>query len=448
MGNKKKELTKSQRFALFAVLSTQQQENNNGHLKRGSASQQAKKFDCDRKTVSRFWRQMMERVRAHNLTCDEAITQGPDFFASNCVNRGRPLKWNQEEVSAQVEELALRDRITYENLSKKIGIPRTTLQLMLRKGEFKRHTSSLKPTLTEDQKIARVMYCLDEIYPRPHQDGSFHYKNMYDRVDIDETWFHMTQDGQRYILTKNEVLPYRHTRHKGYINKVLFLCAQARPRWDPHRNAMWNGKLGLFPVGAWEPAQRTSINREAGAMVWNNESVTRDVYRKLLLEKVIPSIIEKWPRNEWNNNRVIIRLQQDGPNSHITPDDTEFTAGLHELQVENKIILYTQPSNSPDLNINDLGFFRALKAAYCRKCPTTEQEIIQFAKETYEEYSTQKINFIWLSLMNVMNVIIECHGENEFELPHMGKEKLVRRNALPETIQVTDVALPLLGLTA
>jgi hypothetical protein len=90
--------------------------------------------------------------------------------------------------------------------------------------------------------------------------------------------------------------------------------------------------------------------------VWKNHNVKKNKYRELLLEKVIPAIKDKWPRQSWNDNTVVIRIQQDGSKAHISPDDSKFQAGLVELQVEDKIILYTQPARSPDTNINDWIF--------------------------------------------------------------------------------------------
>ena len=129
---------------------------------------------------------------------------------------------------------------------------------------------------------------------------------------------------------------------------------------------MWDGKLGLWPIGHWAPAQRSSVNRPAGTMVWQDESVTKEVYRRLLLEKVFPAIKEAWPRGDWQRPNLIIRVQQDGAPTHIDPDDVLLMQGLQELNMENKVLLYTQPANSPDCNINDLGFFRALQSLYQR----------------------------------------------------------------------------------
>ena len=157
---------------------------------------------------------------------------------------------------------------------------------------------------------------------------------------------------------------YRAVKDSSKIKMVMFLCAQARPRWDNNANQMWDGKIGIWPIGEYIPAVRNSVNRPAGTPVWKNQSVDKNRYRALLLEKVIPAIKEKWPRNEWNNNAVVIRIQQDGSKAHIKPDDEGFYAGLLvEQQCEDKILLYSQPARSPDTNINDLGFFLLYRPA-------------------------------------------------------------------------------------
>ena len=102
-------------------------------------------------------------------------------------------------------------------------------------------------------------------------------------------------------------------------------------------------------------------------MVWHDEAVTKEVYRRLPLEKVFPVIKEEWPRGDWQRPNFIIRVQQAGAPTHIDPDDELLLQGLQELDIENKVQLYTQPANSPDCNINDLGFFWALQALYQKK---------------------------------------------------------------------------------
>jgi hypothetical protein len=210
---------------------------------------------------------------------------------------------------------------------------------------------------------------------------------------------------------------------------------------------MWDGKIGMWPIGQFQPAARASANQPRGAPVWHNEKVNKKRYRALLLEKVIPSIKEKWPRQSWNDNRAVIWIQQDGAKAHITPDDAEFQQGLEQLEVEDKILLYTQPARSPDTNINDLGFFCALLSSYHGHCPDDESQIIQYVSLAYQEYDQAKINDIWLSLIGVLNLFIEHHGGNDFRLPHLRKAALRRAGQLPITLPVTEAALEYLDWT-
>jgi hypothetical protein len=113
------------------------------------------------------------------------------------------------------------------------------------------------------------------------------------------------------------------------------------------------------------------------APVWQDENITQAKYRELLLQKVFPAIMSKWPRGEWARPNVIIRVQQDGAPSHINPQDPALLQGLQQLGIHNKVLLYTQPSNSPGTNINDLGFFCALQSEYYKMTPGNAGQIIQ-----------------------------------------------------------------------
>jgi hypothetical protein len=94
-------------------------------------------------------------------------------------------------------------------------------------------------------------------------------------------------------------------KNVNHLTMVMILCAQVRLRWDHHANQMWDGKIGIWPIGEFVPAQRTRVNRPAGGPVWRNESVTKDVYQRLLLEKVVPAFKLTWLHTQWENNRVI-----------------------------------------------------------------------------------------------------------------------------------------------
>ena len=90
-----------------------------------------------------------------------------------------------------------------------------------------------------------------------------------------------------------------------------------------------------------------------------NKAVTKEVYRDLLISKLLLAIIEKWPQTDRLSRKIYI--QQDGAKSHIGEDDNEFNDTLAEQDINAE--LYTQVANSPDVNLLDLGFFGPFKVS-------------------------------------------------------------------------------------
>ena len=159
------------------------------------------------------------------------------------------------------------------------------------------------------------------------------------------------------------------------------------------------------------------------------------------MENVFPAIKAKWPRGEWTRPNFIIRVQQDGAKSHLNPNHPELLLGLQHLEINNKVLLYTQPENSPDVNINDLGVFCALQSEYYKSTPGNAGQIIECVQEAYNAYDKHKIKKIWLTLMGCLNEIIDHDGNNDYKIPHMGKDRLIREKMLPTAIQVCDLAV-------
>ena len=212
--------------------------------------------------------------------------------------------------------------------------------------------------------MLRIDHCLSKIDPATINNQTMAYRFMDNEVHVDEKWFYLCRDGESYILVADEEEdpPERYVKHKSHIEKVMFLCAQARPRHyqvgtRACNQAYFDGKIGIWAIGQQVAAQRASVNRPAGTLEWKNENVDLEVYRSLLLNEVYPAIADKWPKREWNDPAFTITVQQDGATTHIKPEDAILEETLHELEFPaGKIQLYTQPANSPDLNLNDLGF--------------------------------------------------------------------------------------------
>ena len=236
-----------------------------------------------------------------------------------------------------------------------MGVSKTIVQHWIVASTIHVHSNSLKPILIEENKLARLLMVN---HFRDPQDPS-KYQDMCDHIHLDEKWFFLTQEKEQYLLLSDEKNPKHCIKHKSHITKVMFLCAVARPCFNPSANSWWDGKLGIWLIGDWEPTKWKSKNRPKGTLVWKNKTVTKEVYRELLISKLILAILENWSRRDRMSRTIYI--QQDSVKNHICEDDEEFNNTLMEQDINAK--LYTQTPNSPDINLLDLGFLEPFRAS-------------------------------------------------------------------------------------
>jgi hypothetical protein len=152
----------------------------------------------------------------------------------------------------------------------------------------------------------------------------------------------------------------------------MLFCALARPRYNNTTRRWFDGLIGIYPVGEFNMYQRRSSNHERGDLKWTNIALDRDEYQRMMIDLVPPDIKRKMPIN----NNII--MQQDGAKAHLPVNDLEFKAKVLELYGnEDAVKLYTQPAQSPDLNVNDLGFFASLQSLYYKISPKNDLELIE-----------------------------------------------------------------------
>jgi hypothetical protein len=275
----------------------------------------------ERSTVSRQWHKMEKSLQfllsIHPGEEPEAIIQRSHhilFTNSLADKRKGKYKHDRDALRARIRAINLKARRTRRQLAGRLDLPLSTVHWLVRERHVQRgpkllyggtilkvHSSSLKPTLTNANKLHRFLYTVDQMKPGGMTLRQPKFQDQMDKVHLDEKWFWLCQDGEKYILVDDEPAPHRTTKHKNYIEKVMFLCAQARPRWDFHANTMWDGKIGIWPIGHWELAIRSSVNRPAGTPVWKNDSCDKVRYTEMVLDLVVPAILEKWPVGEMAN---------------------------------------------------------------------------------------------------------------------------------------------------
>ena len=105
-----------------------------------------------------------------------------------------------------------------------------------------------------------------------------------------------------------------------------------------------------------------------------------------------------------------------------------------------QIEVVTQPAQSPDLNICDLAFFRALGAAV-RKLRRGRRsfdldQLVQDVFEAFHAYDPKHLEKMWQTKTSVMKKVIAAKGGNMYPL-HRTKEE--RRAAEKEAAAAAKV---------
>ena len=154
---------------------------------------------------------------------------------------------------------------------------------------------------------------------------------------------------------------------------------------------------------------------------------------------LILSITAEWPPGD--RASFCIHIQQDGAKAHMYNDDAYFLAELKAKGLNVKLM--TQPANSPDTNLFDLGVFHVVQSAN-DEVVGEEGEMIQHIQQIFAHYLRQQMNQTWLTFMSCLNMIIKHLGDNDYKIPHMNKAKIEQEGRLPTIINVTDAAAPLM----
>jgi len=174
----------------------------------------------------------------------------------------------------------------------------------------------------------------------------------------------MKEKKKKYYLFQDEDDLICNCVSNKFLPKAMCLAAVARPIFDSHRNVTFDGKIGVFPFVIREPSKRTSVNRVAGTMKTKPIlSITIAIIRSFYINKVLPSIMDKWPTEDIGN---LIFIQQDNTMTHIDINDEEFCEAAKKNGFN--IRLMCQPPNSPESNVLNLGFFSCYSVLTTKNC--------------------------------------------------------------------------------
>ncbi|XP_021734052.1 uncharacterized protein LOC110700761 [Chenopodium quinoa] len=209
-----------------------------------------------------------------------------------------------------LQSVSLYLRQTERSYAAALNISHVTLHYLKKKGRLRTHTTSCKPALTANHKIARMKWVLSHINPvEGNQDPSF--EDMSYAIHIDEKWFYLNPDKRRFYLLPSEEDPYMAQQSRRFKLKAMFMAIIGKPLYGINGELLHDGKYGIFPFTVQDKAKKSSKNRAAVTMVTRAlQNVNREVIRDMLLNKVIPAIKDKWPESLPKN--VVIQWDMQG----------------------------------------------------------------------------------------------------------------------------------------
>ncbi|KAL3519065.1 hypothetical protein ACH5RR_021654 [Cinchona calisaya] len=327
----------------------------------------------------------------------------------------------------KVRNIPLCCRTNIRSMSMALGMEKSTLHRRVKEGAIRSHSNAIKPELIAENMKSRLHFCLSMIDPGTISTNPM-FMDTYNHIHIDEKLFFMTKTSEKFYLLPEENDPLCTGKSKKFITKLMFIAAVARPRYDGSSNEEFFGKIGIFPFIYNEPAKRRSTNREVGTLQINPiTSVTKKVIRVFLINNLLPAIQAKRPNSD---TRKQIFIQQDNVKPHIHANYVEF------LEAASKdgfgIQLSFQPPNSPDLNVLELGFFRAIQSLQHQEAPKNIDELVTAIEKSFDEFPVEKLNHVFFTLQMCMTEVMKSNGSNKYKVPHMNKSQLERNGYLPK----------------
>ncbi|KAL2935755.1 Histone-lysine N-methyltransferase SETMAR [Bienertia sinuspersici] len=394
------------------------QSHNCTKLPHGIINKLATEWGVSRHTIQRIWRETLKQYR---------VGSAIDLHTKKAGRVGRKRYTLQ---TSQLTEVPLRQRTTLRSLAGALNISKSTVHRMVKRGEIKSHSNPMKPQLTFTHKYERVKWCVQSIIPQTiHTIPHFHL--LQNVIHVDEKWFLMLKLSQKYYLAPEECDPYRACRSKRFLLKIMFLAAVARPLYDGDGRLIWDGKIGIFPFTYKDSAKRNSKNRAAGTLETKAmQSISQEVMRQKFIQELLPEIKQKWPKNV----STTVWIQQDNAKPHIMGDDLEFVEACKEGGLDIRLI--NQPPQSPDLNVLDLGFFRAIQALKELVAPKDVEQLVKAVEDAFYDYCPRLTNHILITLHNCMLEILKAKGGNNYRIPHMSKERLERQGLLSNDVEI------------
>ena len=177
-------------------------------------------------------------------------------------------------------------------------------------------------------------------------------------------------------------------------------------------------------------AERSSKRKKRGEEYEFDCTIDAEWYKDWYIDQLLPAVKKKMP---WLRSKRVV-VQQDGASPHTGKNNPEIlsSAGMGRGWM---VDLVMQPAQSPDLNVNDLGFFASLTSSVWGMNASSIDELVQTIFQQYEEYDGATSERVWQSLFKVYNQTLRKMGDNEFGVEHTRVTARQREGTLERVVK-------------
>jgi len=160
---KRKQYSDDTKRAVYAMLLEGSVQ---GHLPEGVSLHVSLAMDVSLRCVQRIWNEGQKGGGIHAVV---------NKRVGHCGRKRIELP--MEAITA----IPFQDRTTLEDLARRLGVSKSHVHKHLKEGKIERHSSGIKPFLTDENKKARVQHALNMLEPStiPHQPV---FKHMYNVI--------------------------------------------------------------------------------------------------------------------------------------------------------------------------------------------------------------------------------------------------------------------------
>ncbi|ETV73005.1 hypothetical protein H257_12050 [Aphanomyces astaci] len=321
-----------------------------------------------------IWQRANVSLGGDNLPIREMVCEHTASMKKGRVGR----KQKYTDLPERIGAVPASQSTTIAYVAHAIGIPPSTLKDFYKRGLMVKYNSNVKPKLTDVNKTARVKWTVEFVEP------TYAFYDMYDYVHVDKKWFHATRIRSRHYLLPGEDPPHRSTQSKRFITKVMFLSAVARPRWDNAKSEWFDGKIGTWHFTQHVRVTSSSRNRPVGTIELRPVNVTHPVYKKMLIDNVIPAIKALWPAE---CSRTVF-IQQDNAHPHVPPSDADIVKAYAPLEHLREDIVSATNNAWKDVDPWALECnFLTLQSCLREKCGRLPESVF-CGKEIYDDGCT------------------------------------------------------------